>query len=216
MVYGDDFEPIRRLYDPIEDRCCWRIPHDELVVYNAEKGISHKQGQNVYGKREIYTDTMSMIVFIDGACRGNGTATARASYGVFFGAGSPFNTYGLLPSALPQTSTRAEIEALSQALKTIEAITDKDYSLTRIKIATDSSFLVDAMSRHVERWIKDKGLRANGKEKVVHFEAMKQLHEKLDYMEFSDAGGREIMFWHVPRELNREADALANKALNEL
>jgi ribonuclease HI len=35
-------------------------------------------------------------------------------------------------------------------------------------------------------------------------------------MEYSDeAGGREVQFWHVPRDRNREADALANMALDE-
>jgi ribonuclease HI len=38
-----------------------------------------------------------------------------------------------------------------------------------------------------------------------------------DYMEYSDeGGGREVQFWHVPREMNREADQLANGALDEL
>jgi len=51
---------------------------------------------------------------------------------------------------------------------------------------------------------------------VAHFQVLKHLHDTLDHMEYSDeAGGREVQFWHVPREMNREADALANKALDE-
>jgi len=34
-------------------------------------------------------------------------------------------------------------------------------------------------------------------------------------MEYSDDGGREVQFWHIPRELNREADALANRAFDD-
>jgi hypothetical protein len=29
-------------------------------------------------------------------------------------------------------------------------------------------------------------------------------------------GGREVQFWQVPRQVNREADALADRALDEL
>ena len=54
----------------------------------------------------------------------------------------------------------------------------------------------------------------NGRQ-VAHYQVLKQLHEKLEYMEYSDDGGREVQFWHIPREMNREADALANRALEE-
>jgi ribonuclease HI len=33
-------------------------------------------------------------------------------------------------------------------------------------------------------------------------------------MEFSDNGGREVQFWLVPREMNSNADALANMAFD--
>ncbi|KAH8731098.1 hypothetical protein GQ44DRAFT_699359 [Phaeosphaeriaceae sp. PMI808] len=67
----------------------------------------------VMAKPEPFPDVSSLVVLINGACRGNGTPSAQASYGVYFGPNSPRNTHGLLPKALTQTSTRAEIEALS-------------------------------------------------------------------------------------------------------
>lgn len=67
----------------------------------------------------------------------------------------------------------------------------------------------------MEGWIENNGIGASGR-RVAHFDILKKLHEKLDYMEFSDdGGGREVQFWHIPRERNREADALANRALDE-
>jgi ribonuclease HI len=45
---------------------------------------------------------------------------------------------------------------------------------------------------------------------MAHYQVLKRLHEKLDYMEYSDAGGIEVRFWHVDRKMNREADVLAN------
>jgi ribonuclease HI len=215
MVYHGYEEDIRRLYDPRLDPCSRSILSHELVFYNTAKKISQLR-MKVIAKPEPYPDVSTLVVHIDGACRGNGTPAARASYGVYFGPKSPHNTFGLVPSSAPQTSTRAEIEALGRALEVICGITDNDLKLSRIKIATDSSFLVNAMSRWMEQWIEDDGIGSNGK-KVAHFDMLRGLHEKLDYMEYSDeAGGRELQFWHVPREMNREADQLANKALDEL
>jgi ribonuclease HI len=214
MVYNDLGEEIRRLFDPSDDRCTRSIPLDQLVVYNAQKKVSQLR-MKVMAKPEPFRDEHSMVVYIDGACRNNGAPTARASYGVYFGPDSPYNSYGLLSDSLPQTSTRAEIEALCQAIEIVCEITDRDFKLSHIKIATDSSFLVDAMSQWMERWIENDGAGSNGRQ-VAHFGVLKQLHDKLDYMEYSDEGGREVQFWHVPREMNREADALANEALDDV
>jgi ribonuclease HI len=210
MLYDDNFEEVRRLYNPTEDPSSRRIPRDELVVYNTAKQISQLQ-MKVMARPDPFLDRHSLVVHIDGACRGNGTPGARASYGVYFGPSSPHNAYGILSSSTPQTSTRAEIEALSHALEIICRITDGDYALSRIKIATDSSFLVNAMSRWIEGWIEDGGVGSNGKQ-VAHYQVLKRLHEKLDYMEYSDDGGRYVKFWLVGREMNRDADALANMA----
>jgi ribonuclease HI len=60
-----------------------------------------------------------MVVYVDEVCRNNGTPIARASYGVYVRLNSPHNSYGLLSDSSPQTSTRAEIEALSKALETV-------------------------------------------------------------------------------------------------
>jgi len=209
--YGEE---IRRLYIPSEDRYSSSVPLSDLVFYNADKKISQLR-MKVRHKPVPVPDETSLVVFIDGACRNNGQPTARASWGAYFGPNSSYNTYGLLYDFLPQTSTRAEIEAFHRALIIIRKITDADLKLSRIKIATDSSFLVNAMSQWMERWIENDGVGSNGRP-VAHFKVLKDLHDTLDHMEYSDeAGGREVQFWHVPREMNREADALANKALDE-
>ncbi|KAF2704177.1 ribonuclease H-like protein [Pleomassaria siparia CBS 279.74] len=205
-------EEIHRLFDPADDPSRWRIPLSDLVVYNEEKGVSQLRIQT----RKVpqpRLDERSMVVYIDGACRDNGRSNARASYGVYFGTGSPHNANGIVPNSVPQTSTRAEIEALAKAIDIIFSICNQDYRLSDIKIATDSSFLVKAMSEWVEGWIEAKGMGLNGR-KVAHYERLKELHEKLDYMEYSDEGGIYVQLWHIPRSMNVEADALANAALD--
>jgi ribonuclease HI len=213
MVYDENFEEIRRLFVPSEGHGYARIPLSELVVYNDQKSVSQLMF-HIHSQPRPVLDDFTMVVYIDGACRGNGTPTARSSYGVYFGPNSKYNTFGRVPSTMPQTSTRAEIEALSHAMSIIRNVTSQDYRLQCIKIATDSSFLVNAMARDIEGWIVQGGKGARGK-KVAHYEKLKELHEMLDEMEFGDDGGIGVQFWLVPRELNTEADALANRALDE-
>ncbi|EME77467.1 uncharacterized protein MYCFIDRAFT_212709 [Pseudocercospora fijiensis CIRAD86] len=212
FTYDENYEEIRRLFVPSDDPGRRLIPRQDLVVYNTEKRISQLQFQAM-AQSERSRDESSLVVHIDGACRNNGKPNARAAYGVYFGPDSPFNCAGLVPSTIPQTSTRAEIEALAHALEAVQRICNTDFKLCEIKIATDSSFVVDAMARWVEGWIANGGIGARGK-RVAHYERLKELHEKLDYMEYSDDGGICVEFWHVSRDMNSEADALANAALD--
>ncbi|KAK7726418.1 hypothetical protein SLS57_003505 [Botryosphaeria dothidea] len=205
----DEFgEPIHRLFVPMLDPCTMKIPRNQLITYNEEKQVSQLQ-MTTMRQPVPFPDASTVVIRIDGACRGNGTPHARASYGIYAGPNSRHNTNGLVHPSAPQTSTRAEIEALSHALDTIHDITKADFKLSRIKVATDSSFLVNAMSTWIEGWIENGGYNAEGK-RVAHFNKLNELHERLDEMEYGDDGGIEIQFWHIPREMNREADALAN------
>lgn len=111
-------EEVRRLFRPQDDPGTSPIPINELMTYNSDKNIT----QLMFQARALPSPTPNqhtMVVHIDGACRNNGKPNARAAYGVYFGPGSPHNTQGLLAASLPQTSTRAEIEALGQALDVI-------------------------------------------------------------------------------------------------
>ncbi|EKG09153.1 hypothetical protein MPH_13854 [Macrophomina phaseolina MS6] len=160
-------------------------------------------------------DDSTVVIYIDGACQGNGTPSAKASYGVYAGPSSRYNSSGLLSSSLPQTSTRAETAALDRVLDVIYNITKDDFKLSRIRIATDSDFLVKAMSKWMEGWIVNGGL-SRKRTPAAHFEKLKELHERLDEIEYGDDGGLEIQFWHIPREMNKEANALASAVLSSV
>jgi hypothetical protein len=49
------------------------------------------------------------------------------------------------------------------------------------------------MSEWVEEWIENGCVGYKGVQ-VAHYQVLKRLHEKLDYMEYSDAGGVEVQF----------------------
>ncbi|KAH0496530.1 hypothetical protein TgHK011_003884 [Trichoderma gracile] len=160
---------------------------------------------------QMRVDSRTVVVSIDGACRGNGTPSARAAWGVYFGPQSMLNASGILDAHLPQTSTRAEIEALSQALDIIRREVPEDYSLVHYHIRTDSSYLVNTFSTWIHDWIRNGGMNSQGK-RAAHFEVLKEIHELLDDMTH---WGMTFNFGLVPREDNKEADALANQALDE-
>ena len=197
----------KHLHDPHR----YRIPPQDLVVYNSEKQVFQLRYQAVGANRRITRDDLTMVVYIYGACD-NRASNPRASYGVYFGPYSAHNTRGLLKAEDPQITQRAEIEALAAALEVIKRLCDDDLLFGEIKIATNSAYLVDAMSLHIKGWIKNNGVGSR-KKPIAHFERLKQLHEMLDDMEFGDNGGIEVEFWRVDKKDNTEAEALALSAL---
>lgn len=127
----------------------------------------------------------------------------------FFGPQSPYNSGGLLDSAHPQTSSRAEIEALSKALDIICNLVSTDFSLHHFYIRTDSSYVANTFSDWIQTWIKKKGKNRSGKS-PAYFMTLMKIHERLEDMTYGADGGTVFRFWQIPREANKEADTLAN------
>ena len=130
-------EEIPRMFKHLHDPHRYRIPPQDLVVYNSEKQVFQLRYQAVGANRRITRDDLTMVVYIYGACD-NRASNPRASYGAYFGPNSAYNTSGLLQAEAPQTSARAEIEALAAALKVIKRICNDDLILRQIKIATET------------------------------------------------------------------------------
>ncbi|QKD49417.2 uncharacterized protein FOBCDRAFT_196854 [Fusarium oxysporum Fo47] len=151
----------------------WNVPEDVLVAYSRRMGVSHIR--YFAGPYQLQKDGSSVIIQIDGACRGNGTRSARGGWGAFFGPQSEYNSWGLVPPNAPQTSTYAELYALIGALDTT--------------------------------W----GIKSRG-ETVAHWNFLLEIRQGIDDMILFGGRNMEFKFWHVPRELNETADALANRA----
>lgn len=49
---------------------------------------------------------------------------------------------------------------------------------------------------------------------VAHFDVLENMYTALEYIAREEYGFRKAQFWHVPREMNRDADTLANKAFD--
>jgi ribonuclease HI len=161
-----------------------------------------------------------IIIAVDGGCRNNGRPDARASIGVFFAPDSEENFASVLSFSDPRlhTSQTAELNACQYALdaalhifekRVIENISEIRGTLTQVVIKTDSEHLYLGMTERVFKWEKN-GWLTSTKNLVAHRSMFKQLQRSIADLE--DVGV-EVLYWWVPRERNRDADALASSVL---
>lgn len=152
-----------------------------------------------------------IIVAVDGACRGNGTAAARSSIGIFFGHESTLNHRALLANSRATNQVAelcADIVALERALE-IEQ-TGIMRGLGQVVVKSDSDYRVKGMTEWIFKWEGNNYTNAKGTP-VTNAEFFKLLQElvlELNKLEV------EVLFWHVARARDQEADALANSALD--
>jgi len=106
----------RRNFDPTVS---WRYGRptfepDRLVKYSPKWQYSRlfNYQPGLLGWRPRMRSIVIAIA-TDGGSRGNNRSdpTSRAAYGVYFGKNCHRNTSGRVPRGLPQTSSRAELEA---------------------------------------------------------------------------------------------------------
>jgi ribonuclease HI len=147
-------------------------------------------------------------LYIDGACPGNGTPTAKGGIGVYFGQNSPYNISQPIVGPI-QTSQRAELHAFNAALRQIERIVEENPGLEYFIVVTDSEYLVNSLAKHVYKW-KENGWKTAGRQPVANRDLIEPLDKKLDDMA---SNGIDVQFWRASRNQNVEADRLANMAV---
>ncbi|KAF8206054.1 ribonuclease H-like domain-containing protein, partial [Mycena galopus ATCC 62051] len=147
-----------------------------------------------------------VLISVDGACSGNGTPSARAGVGIFFGPNSPHNVSESISGA--QTSQRAEILAANKALRKASALLQADTSVGCIVLLCDSQYVVGAMTEWIFGWKNNGWKNANGGpvENKADFEQVDNIIEALE------EDGLDVKFWLVGREHNGHSDQLAKAA----
>ncbi|KAF5250916.1 hypothetical protein FANTH_3970 [Fusarium anthophilum] len=197
------------LFNPDNSQQHRNVPKDVLTAYNRRLGIRHIR--YFAGPYRLQKDESSVIIQIDGACRGNGSRYARGGWGVFFGPESQYNTWDLLPPGAPQTSTFAELYSLMIALEMIHD--ELPLYPETVFIASDSSYLVRVFTEYMPFWLDNRGINSRG-QRVAHWTFLLDIKQIIDDLAFTGDRKMEFKFWHVPREQNAAADALANRAFN--
>lgn len=83
--------------------------------------------------------------------------------------------------------------------------------LKLVVIQTDSDYLVKCMTQSLRKWKSNKFRNAKGKP-VVNQELFEEIDNRIMKL---NARGTRYVFLHVPRSKNKEADRLANEALDD-
>lgn len=169
---------------------------------------------------DLPPDYSRIIIAIKGVCQcednDNGTTTVKAATGVYLAPESEHNESRLLQDLdKPPTSHRAEIEAGIQALITALNIIAKGVDGAKLRmviIKSDSAYFVQGMTLWVLQWKKHGVLDKRGEviENAIRFMVLEELRRTLE-----DDFHVPVLFWHVPKERNRDADELARKAFAE-
>ncbi|KAL7918941.1 hypothetical protein ACQKWADRAFT_302723 [Trichoderma austrokoningii] len=212
---GGDFRLPGRHFNPACESIYRRIPKDQLLVYSATKAVLQIKREDPHDiEAKAHVDADSLVVSIASSCRNPGIRGVRAAYGIYFGPKSPYNTSALLNAALPQTETRAEIEALQQALHIIATrIISYDFRPRRCYIKTHSAYIQRVFPCLVRRWAADCGTNVFG-EKVVFFELLVDIEKRMAAMARGDGDGeRDVLIWCAERGENLEAEGLAAEAI---
>ncbi|KAI0887594.1 ribonuclease H-like protein [Annulohypoxylon maeteangense] len=171
---------LHRLFNPDLTPIYKHVPSHYLVLYNSNKQVSQLQYiDQTYNEYRL--NASSLVVYIDGTCRSSGTAFAQGAWGVFFGDKSRWNRGGLLRDLLPQTSVRAELEALSQALDVVDEIRVSHPELTQVRIASDCMYLVNAIAIWIWEW-KPRGGVMTSRRKARHYGHICGIHDRLERM----------------------------------
>lgn len=118
----------------------------------------------MYCTRDITT------IYVDGSCSHNGTTKAIAGLGVWFGDNHPLNTYKTLQGERI-TNITAETSAAIEACKICIR-----HDIQKIKIITDSKYLIECMTIHLHKWKNNGWLNAKAKP-VVNQTLLKQLDD---------------------------------------
>ncbi|KAI1454939.1 ribonuclease H-like protein [Annulohypoxylon moriforme] len=200
---------IYRLFNPDLTPIYKHVPRHYLVLYNFNKQVSQLQFIHPH-YNEYRLNESSLVIYIDGTCRSSGTPSAQGAWGVFVGEKSCWNRGGLLHCMLPQTSSRAELEALSQALDVVEEIHINHPELTEVRIASDSMYLVNTIAIWIWEWKQNGGIMTN-RRKAKHYSDICEIHDRLERMW---SRGCTVKFWYNQHCMNRGANELADRALN--
>ncbi|KAJ7474862.1 ribonuclease H-like domain-containing protein [Mycena latifolia] len=153
-------------------------------------------------------DTRTVLISIDGACAGNGTPSARAGVGIFFGPNSPHNVSEAISGT--QTNQRAEILAATKALRKASTLLKDVFTVSKIVLMTDSKYVIGAMTEWVFAW-KDNGWKNTNGGPVENKADFKELDTLIEDLA---EDGLAVEFWFVGREHNAQADQLAKAACN--
>ena len=121
-------------------------------------------------------------------------------------------SHGLLAPEAPQSSNRAELEAVRKALEAYQAMkrAGEADGWREVIIKLDSDYVARCIGDYIWEWERNGFITSKGTP-VEHSGVFRELHATIKEIEKDGA----VRFWRVGRDFNKEADALANQAFDD-
>lgn len=117
-----------------------------------------------------------MEVYTDGACSGNGQKGAQAAWAAYFPGNKHLSKAARVPEGQSQTNQRAELMAISEAVKTVEeAFNSQEVDL---KIYTDSMYSKNCLTAWLPGWVRKDWKNSQG-EAVSHRDLIEDTASRL-------------------------------------
>ncbi|XP_043273298.1 ribonuclease H1-like [Venturia canescens] len=110
-------------------------------------------------------------VYTDGACSGNGYSGAKAGVGVYFGDNSPLNISA--PVEGRATNNMAEIQAVTRAAEVA-----RENGITKLRVHTDSEFLIKSATQWMPGW-KSRGWKTASGAPVINRAELQEMESAL-------------------------------------
>ena len=199
-----------------------------LDAYIYEKGSNNSNMEE--SQNNVFVHLPSLIkeeapkllhIFTDGACTNNGRPNANAAWGVLLVSDIGYivlDRYsGAVPKIEPQTNQRAELRALLYGLELAEKQLQRDPTLKKVQIWSDSQYSINCASVWGPNWKKSGWKKQGGP--IQHLDLIQplvlttqKLGFSLEYKWLKGHKGGESQ--HVfPWIFNHQVDMLATSAL---
>jgi len=177
------------------------VSAEPVAVASPDSPNSKKRKRSLAGQ-PVEDESGWLIVYSDGACKGNGKVGSVAGVGVWWGQSDERNLAERCPGV--QTNNRAELIAIVRALET--APHDK----CPLLIKTDSQYSINCFQTWLPGWIARKWKNSKG-EPVKNRQLIQYLSALLDQRALEGQKVRlQYVRGHAGEEGNEGADFLAN------
>ncbi|XP_066587127.1 ribonuclease H1-like [Prorops nasuta] len=172
------------------------------TLREAQKYLMNNSSYDYYDDFEIDDDGY-VNVYTDGACINNGSRYAQGGIGVWFADNHPLNVSE--PIIGRATNNKAEIKAVTRATEVA-----CEAGIKRLKINTDSRFLINCITKWIDPW-KRNGWRTYDGRPVINRYELIEMEEALDMLHvvWSHIRG------HNGNYGNEQADKLAREGINK-
>lgn len=184
---------------------------DRLAALEAQAAIATRNDRKTRNDgKVIKRDREPVQVYVDGACRGNGTDAAKGGYGVWYGHDHAKNASVSFSECDPYsrpTNQRSELLAMRHALNDIVQSPSDSY-----EVYSDSKYAIQCTSEWLPKW-ESNGWKNARRESVANRDVLEEISELNRRIEQNGTNVRMVhVRGHGDERGNIEADRLAVEA----